>query len=58
MKEDYLLRSPIDKTSVEITYSKIGEQDLIKKMLSLIDDKDKFERVKTINRYIKEDRYK
>ena len=41
-----LLKSPIVKGSVEETYANIGRQDYIKEQLKLIDDKDRYDRVK------------
>lgn len=44
-KEDYLIKSPIDKKGVEMTYFNIGIQHLVKIVLKLIEDHDRYERL-------------
>jgi hypothetical protein len=48
-QEDYLLRSPIDKECVLQTHVNIGYQQCIKDLIKLVEDRSRFERVKTIN---------
>lgn len=51
LRDDYLLKSPIDKDSVEMTYHKLGEQQLVKNGLKLINDHTRFDRVKIIPKF-------
>lgn len=41
-----LLKSPIVKGSVEETYANIGRQDYIKEQLKLIEDEERYDRIK------------
>lgn len=45
LRDDYLLKSPIDKSSIEMTYYRIGQQQLVKDGLKLIEDRERFARV-------------
>ncbi len=47
-QEKELLKSPIVKGSVELTYHNIGKQDYIREQLRLIEDKERYDRVKIV----------
>ena len=54
LREDYLMRCPVDKDNPHMTYYNLGKQKIIRKLLSLIEDGLRFDRVKIINKLYKE----
>lgn len=52
LKEDFCLKSPVDKESTHFTYFNLGVQSVVNKALSMIEDTEKYERITLIQRDI------